>query len=936
MSQRDVVVRGLLERDEQLAVMRAAIERLRAGSGCVVVVSGPAGIGKTALLQATVEYARIQGAEILVARGEELERAFGHGVTRQLLDRVLTGLDDGELAALLEGAAALAAPVLGLPAPAAPLAVDPAFAAMHGLTWLLAGLADRRPVVLALDDAQWADPPALRWVAYLAQRLEHMPVMVLVTRRTAEDCADQAALDAICRSGQELVLAALSEAAIAKLVRVRAGLISAEAIAECAAASGGNPFLLHAILAAVDEEGTAALRRSVGGVRRVGPTILRRLARLPADATMLARAVAVLGDGAELAVAGQLADLSLERSARAADVLVLADLFAAGERLGFTHGLVRDAVVASIGHHAMRSAHSRAAHVLRASGATVERVVSHVLLAPAAHDAKATADLRQAAGRALTRGSPTTAVTLLRRALAEPPSADERGGVLLELGIAELLSANPSAGERLRVAIEVLDDPWARVAAAQARAAVLAWQNRVDEAVATLDDVRSGIEAHDGEQALILDANRSILTMAYIGRAGERQLDSAKLRRALRSAQPGTVGARGAAILVACMDATEGAPSWAVRAAVDEAWSDGALLAAMGPEHGFCAFAAVALWIAGELGALETLATTLADRAGVGGSVLGAYQASLFRATARAGMGRLADAEADLDLAMQSEMPPSLNLAEVGAQALLAGIDVERGDLARAGGRLARIDAESDVVSIRVHCATASASLARATGAVADERQALREVQRLAHSCGFATWVSGPWPSALAVALGPCDEARELAAQALTDARMRGRPGEIGIALRGQALVDADGPDIERLHAAVVELERSELALEHARTLVDLGAALRRDGRRADSRQPLATGLKGALLCGAPALAERARIELQATGARPRRLMLTGRDALTPSERRIAMLAADGRSNRDIAQRLFVTTKTVETHLSSTYRKLNITGRTELRLALAG
>jgi DNA-binding CsgD family transcriptional regulator len=165
---------------------------------------------------------------------------------------------------------------------------------------------------------------------------------------------------------------------------------------------------------------------------------------------------------------------------------------------------------------------------------------------------------------------------------------------------------------------------------------------------------------------------------------------------------------------------------------------------------------------------------------------------------------------------------------------------------------------------------------------------------------------------------------------------MRGRPGEIGIALRGQALVDADGPDIERLHAAVVELERSELALEHARTLVDLGAALRRDGRRADSRQPLATGLKGALLCGATALAERARIELQATGARPRRLMLTGRDALTPSERRIAMLAADGRSNRDIAQRLFVTTKTVETHLSSTYRKLDITGRTELRLALAG
>ena len=237
---------------------------------------------------------------------------------------------------------------------------------------------------------------------------------------------------------------------------------------------------------------------------------------------------------------------------------------------------------------------------------------------------------------------------------------------------------------------------------------------------------------------------------------------------------------------------------------------------------------------------------------------------------------------------------------------------------------------------IRVPCATAAASLARAAGAIADERHALREIQRLADLCGFVTWASGPWPSALAVALGPYDEARELAAQALTDATMRGRPGEIGIALRGQALVATDGPDIERLHMAVVELGRSELALEHARTLVELGAALRRDGKRSDSRLPLTTGLQRASLCGATALAERARIELQATGSRPRRLMLTGRDALTPSERRIAMLAADGRSNREIAQQLFVTSKTVETHLSRTYRKLDVTGRAELPAALAG
>jgi DNA-binding CsgD family transcriptional regulator len=117
--------------------------------------------------------------------------------------------------------------------------------------------------------------------------------------------------------------------------------------------------------------------------------------------------------------------------------------------------------------------------------------------------------------------------------------------------------------------------------------------------------------------------------------------------------------------------------------------------------------------------------------------------------------------------------------------------------------------------------------------------------------------------------------------------------------------------------------------------LIELGAALRRGGHRADAREPLALGLERAQRCGAATLAQRGLTELQATGARPRRLMVTGRDALTPSERRIATLAGEGRSNREIAQTLFVTTKTVETHLSHIYRKLDIAGRTHLAAALS-
>jgi DNA-binding CsgD family transcriptional regulator len=128
---------------------------------------------------------------------------------------------------------------------------------------------------------------------------------------------------------------------------------------------------------------------------------------------------------------------------------------------------------------------------------------------------------------------------------------------------------------------------------------------------------------------------------------------------------------------------------------------------------------------------------------------------------------------------------------------------------------------------------------------------------------------------------------------------------------------------------------RPRITIEHARSLVDLGAALRRQNQRADAREPLRTGLDLATRCGAAPLAERARQELLACGARPRRAMLTGRDALTPSELRIAELAAGGRSNRDIAEALFITPKTVENHLGRIYKKLSIGSREELRPVLS-
>jgi len=154
------------------------------------------------------------------------------------------------------------------------------------------------------------------------------------------------------------------------------------------------------------------------------------------------------------------------------------------------------------------------------------------------------------------------------------------------------------------------------------------------------------------------------------------------------------------------------------------------------------------------------------------------------------------------------------------------------------------------------------------------------------------------------------------------------------MALRAHGLIEPGGDSTDLLQEAATHLERSPAQLEHARALVDYGAAIRRNGYRADARKPLREGLDLAHRCGATALTQRAREELKATGARPRRQVLSGRDALTPTEARVAHMAAEGQSTPEIAQALFVTPKTIETHLSHTYQKLHIHQRADLIEAL--
>ena len=259
------------------------------------------------------------------------------------------------------------------------------------------------------------------------------------------------------------------------------------------------------------------------------------------------------------------------------------------------------------------------------------------------------------------------------------------------------------------------------------------------------------------------------------------------------------------------------------------------------------------------------------------------------------------------------------DLADVAA--LLSGIDLDPG--------IARTISGALMHEVRGRIAVSVGDLATARAELTAAAQAHAELRRPSES-------GAPWRSALALLAARDDraEAMRLAAEQLDDAKRLGYPRLVGAALRTLGVVEGGEPGLNRLREAAEVLSAADDRLEHARALVELGAALRRANQRTAARQPLREGLDLADRCGATRLAERARTELRTAGAKPRRTALTGLEALTASERRVAELAANGLSNPEIAQALFVTLNTVEGHLRHVYQKLSVSSRQQLPVAL--
>jgi DNA-binding CsgD family transcriptional regulator len=939
------VVRGwLVERDGELGEIDRALAGAVAGEGWLVLLKGPAGIGKTALLDVARDRAGRAGVAVAGARGAELERGFTYGVVRQLLEGRVRAADARGRERLLAGAAALAMPaVLGSDA-AAGDPMDQTFAVLHGLYWLVANLATEAPVVLLVDDVHWADPPSLRFLVYLAGRLEGLAATVIASVRTGDSGSDQELVDGLEASpgAQVVAPAALSDAGVGSVLAAAFGQLPDAGFARaCLQATGGNPLFVREVAAALIADGieptaSASERISAVAPHAIARFTLARLGRLSPDAVELARAIAVLGSDASLPRAAALAGLDGGHALAALDALVAADVVPAGHALDFRHPIVGSAIYDELTPGARSAAHRRAAGLLGAEGADLDAVAGHLVRSEPTGAVEVIATLRRAAVRALALGAPENATAYLQRALKEAPERELRTTVLLELARAESLARGPRSMEYYEQVVRVTEDPVIRASAMIELAAIMWYAGEVKRPLELLDGALVEVADHDEALMVRAETMRAAFT-AYVPSLVDGFVTRLpRMRELAASARPGT---RSLAMVLAGWGSMRDEPRDRVRALVELGWDEGRYLAD-GDSIELLPQGISALVQCEELDRAAEIVAAVRAAGRASGSVMQFLVAGGHDALIETQRGNLAAAAAELRGTLERALELGLQYAAGVTLGYCGEVLLERPDVADLAalaqtielGPIAEVMSGAMLIEVRGRLQFAAG---HGIAAIADLRRAGAIFDALQFTNSVAVT---SWRSTLALILGPTerDEALALVGAELADARRAGQPRRIGVALRALGALEQNSDAGQaRLQEAVSVLADSPARLEHARALVELGAALRRHGDRAAARAPLRDGLDLAAHCGAVRLAERARTELAATGARPRREHITGRDALTPSEQRVALMAAEGRTSQEIAQALFVTTKTIDAHLNHTYTKLAINSRKQLAAALA-
>ncbi|MFK4188738.1 AAA family ATPase [Streptomyces sparsogenes] len=935
----------LHERDPELAVVTTALRDARAGRPSLVLVTGPLGIGRSALLQGLPAHVADEGARVLRANAAPMEQDFGFGVVRQLLDSLLAGAPR-ELCERWTHESAGFARMTALADEAGPGPEGPAAAheqpALGGLRSLLEDVCADGPLLILVDDLQWVDTPSLRCLAYLVKRLRGLPAVLVCALRDGEPRGRHPLVGEIADAAtHRLPLGPLSAAATAETIRDHLGEPGHEDfVRACHDACAGNPLALTSVLQDLAAAGHRPTADRAEAARSARPADLReRLARCvrlqPPAVRDLAAALAVLGDHGDPALAARLAGLDPIGSGAALRALGELGLVAdrlpedrtAGPRPRFAHPAVRDAVHASMTVTERERLHDRAAELLYRTGHSDEQVAAQLMAGVTSRHPWSVGVLRAAADTALRRGAPEAAIRCLRRALLDGSLAGEaRARLLIDLAAAER-GLDPAACERhISQAIPLLPTPGQRAAAAlRLSPAVLdsTSHSAVDllrQAAAELGPP-DALEGAAREVALRLEAR-----LRQCGVADPAELASAVERLHAMGEEPPTATAAerelaavllNAAVLSCRLPAAD-VTGLARRILEREPVASARVYSAL-------PLTTVALVAADSVDAIGSWLSVEQRLGGRDATVADAF-GHLEQAMVLMGRGRPAPAHAHAERALRLA---DAHWRELGVASTIALVftALEMGDPARSvrileGASRRRSSCLALTVGLQFLGAAVDAQQGRWAAAV----ETLMAGGRRLEAAGWRNPVLFPWrPRAAGLhhRLGDLRSALALAEEERLRAEAWGVPVAVGRALRLHGtLVEGEAGEA-LLREAVGVLRGSANELELARALLTLGRRLQ-GGAEADGLLREAAAL--ATACEAPWLAERAR-RGGGGAARPK-------DTLTRTERRVVALAGRGLTNTEIAGELGVTSRAIEKHLTNSYRKLAVSGRRELIAAL--
>ncbi|MCP2342691.1 DNA-binding CsgD family transcriptional regulator [Actinomadura rupiterrae] len=903
---------GILERLDEL------MDRSAAGRGALATVTGATAMGKTALLHALAERATAAGRTVLGAAGSPHEAGVPHGVLSQLLHPAhVHDLGDP-------------ADPAGPAGPTGPAEDEAAVAARAHR--IIAGLAAERPVLITVDDVQHADPASLLGLLHLAQRLPRLPVtLVVALGETVDEEPPRVLHDLLSRpNAQRFHLEPLSRAGVRDLVAARVSGVPADRyVAEVHRLSGGNPLLARTLVDEGMPTGHVFHQTILACLHRLGPSALR-----------VARSAALLDAPARPALVGRLSGLDPVLAGRFLRLLTGVGVLDGGL---FRSPGVRQAVLAETPHEEATLLRHRAARLLHDDGAGTPAVAEHLLQAGPLREDWVPRTLRDAAGRALAEGDVARGLRCLELA-EESCSRDAQRASVRAQRTAVRWQSRPAESARHFLALKqpvasgLLSGPEALPVAEG-----LLFHLHFDDAMEVVDRVegRAGEPgAADGELAETLDNTRQLLASDFPGvneRAGRSQPSAPPLVTAASSAR-----ARNALNLVLERGADEYAVAVAVRALQDSltrpSWTPRGFPSAL-------------------------LALCYAERIEDAAEWYERFQADMERRDAPAWRaildcigalialrrGRLADAVRLAEAAHARLSGPRWNLGAAAAVAVLAEAHTAIGDHQAAARRLAEEPPpELFLTRTGLHYLYARGRHHLATGDTAMALSDFLECGALMRRWNLDTPAIAPWRLGAAEAwlrLGDRDRAARLVEEQLAEPDT-GLVRSRGMALHALASVRPAAERPALLQEALRLVEAAGARYEAAAVLADMSRTYQRLGEKGRARTTSRRAWRIAKSCHAEAMCQAllpsasprsvgagrtgpGRSQGGPRGAAARAEQSTFAK-LSDSERRVAVLAAQGYTNREIADRLFITVSTVEQHLTRVYRKMGIRNREQL------